>query len=134
MKSIRKLIMSGIAVIAITVVPCVFATSQAFVTTGGPNSGKNETFYLTVPAVCNISSSVVFTNPNQPSGGGGGGGGVSVTLINIQTVYSFGYSGNMSGSDSRSATGQAAGSYQINHYSSAGGTGAYTTTTTTFTW
>lgn len=130
MKNVRQWIVSGIAATALAL--SAWAGTQQFSTTAGPNQGKNETYYFTAPATCSISSLVGLNNPSQPFGGGGGT--ATVTLINIQQVYSVNYGSNFTGSASRSATGQAAGSYKIDHYASAGGETGTGYAYTTFTW
>lgn len=130
MKSIRQWIIGGLVASAVAATSA-FA-GQTFNTTSPQNGTNNETFYLSVPSTCSISSVAGLNNPIQPSGGGGAG--ITVTLINITTVYSFGYGSNMTGSASRSASGQAAGYYKIDHNTNAGGSGVSAYATTTFNW
>lgn len=130
MKKTRQWIVSGLAATALAL--SAWAGTQQFSTNAGPNQGKNETFYFTAPATCSIASVVGLNNPSQPTGGGGGT--ATVTLVNVQQVYTVYYGSNMTGSNSQSASGQAAGYYKIDHYATAGGPTGTGYATTTFTW
>lgn len=128
----RLKLVSSLGITAAALLTTVaFAESQNFYSEAH-NEGRNDSFSISVPATCNISSTVGLYNPIQPFGGGGGS--ATVTLVNIATVYSFGYGSNISGTASRSATGQSAGYYTIAHYVTAGGSGAVGYASTTFTW